>query len=99
MICILLAMYKRNITIHSDYYILIIIIITIIGLAASMASFLLCAGSRGRRYALPHSRIMIHQPMGGIVMIEVMMIFLWIDDDVDGVVDSYGGGDVNDGGW
>ena len=36
-----------------------------LGLAASMASFLLCAGSRGRRYALPHSRIMIHQPMGG----------------------------------
>jgi ATP-dependent Clp endopeptidase proteolytic subunit ClpP len=36
-----------------------------LGLAASMASFLLCAGSRGRRYALPHSRVMIHQPMGG----------------------------------
>lgn len=36
-----------------------------LGLAASMASFLLCAGSRGRRYALPSSRIMIHQPMGG----------------------------------
>lgn len=36
-----------------------------LGLAASMASFLLCAGSRGRRYALPHSRTMIHQPMGG----------------------------------
>lgn len=36
-----------------------------LGLAASMASFLLCAGSRGRRFALPHSRIMIHQPMGG----------------------------------
>jgi len=41
-------------------------VITInLGLAASMASFLLCAGSRGRRYALPHSRVMIHQPMGG----------------------------------
>jgi ATP-dependent Clp endopeptidase proteolytic subunit ClpP len=36
-----------------------------LGLAASMASFLLCGGSRGRRYALPSSRIMIHQPMGG----------------------------------
>jgi ATP-dependent Clp endopeptidase proteolytic subunit ClpP len=36
-----------------------------LGIAASMASFLLCAGSRGRRYALPHSRVMIHQPMGG----------------------------------
>lgn len=30
-----------------------------------MASFLLCAGSRGRRFALPHSRVMIHQPAGG----------------------------------
>jgi ATP-dependent Clp endopeptidase proteolytic subunit ClpP len=36
-----------------------------LGLAASMASFLLCCGSRGRRFALPHSRVMIHQPMGG----------------------------------
>jgi ATP-dependent Clp protease, protease subunit len=36
-----------------------------LGLAASMASFLLCAGARGRRFALPHSRVMIHQPMGG----------------------------------
>ena len=36
-----------------------------LGLAASMASFLLCAGSRGRRFALPNSRTMIHQPMGG----------------------------------
>mmetsp|Transcript_16909 Transcript_16909/g.25442 ORF Transcript_16909/g.25442 Transcript_16909/m.25442 type:complete len:242 (+) Transcript_16909:80-805(+) len=36
-----------------------------IGLAASMASFLLCGGQRGMRLALPHSRVMIHQPMGG----------------------------------
>jgi len=36
-----------------------------LGIAASMASFLLCSGSKGRRYALPNSRIMIHQPMGG----------------------------------
>lgn len=35
------------------------------GLAASMASVLLCAGEPGRRSALPHSRVMIHQPMGG----------------------------------
>lgn len=35
------------------------------GLAASMASVLLCAGEHGRRSALPHSRVMIHQPMGG----------------------------------
>ncbi len=36
-----------------------------IGMAASMASFLLAAGKKGKRLALPHSRVMIHQPMGG----------------------------------
>ena len=35
------------------------------GLAASMGQFLLCAGERGKRYALPNARIMIHQPLGG----------------------------------
>jgi ATP-dependent Clp protease protease subunit len=35
------------------------------GLAASMAAVLLCAGAKGKMYALPHSRIMIHQPLGG----------------------------------
>ena len=35
------------------------------GLAASMAAVLLVAGAKGKRSALPHSRIMIHQPMGG----------------------------------
>lgn len=35
------------------------------GMAASMGSFLLCAGAKGKRSALPHSRIMIHQPSGG----------------------------------
>jgi ATP-dependent Clp protease protease subunit len=37
-----------------------------VGLAASMGAFLLCAGTKGKRLALPHSRIMIHQPLGGI---------------------------------
>src|SRR3954467_10508985 len=36
------------------------------GLAASMGQLLLCAGSHGKRYALPHARIMMHQPSGGI---------------------------------
>ena len=36
-----------------------------IGQAASMGALLLSAGEKGRRYALPHSRIMIHQPLGG----------------------------------
>ena len=35
------------------------------GLAASMGQFLLCAGATGKRYALPHTRIMMHQPSGG----------------------------------
>lgn len=37
-----------------------------IGQAASMGSLLLAAGTKGKRFALPHSRIMIHQPAGGI---------------------------------
>jgi ATP-dependent Clp protease protease subunit len=37
-----------------------------IGQAASMAALLLCAGTKGRRYALPHARILIHQPLGGV---------------------------------
>jgi ATP-dependent Clp protease protease subunit len=36
-----------------------------LGMAASMGSLLLTAGADGKRYALPHSRIMIHQPLGG----------------------------------
>lgn len=36
------------------------------GMAASMAAVLLVAGAEGKRYALPHSRVMIHQPMGGM---------------------------------
>ena len=36
------------------------------GLAASMGQFLLCAGAPGKRFALPHSRILMHQPHGGI---------------------------------
>lgn len=37
-----------------------------IGLCASMAALLLAAGTKGKRFALPHSRIMIHQPYGGV---------------------------------
>ena len=36
------------------------------GMAASMGSILLCAGAEGKRSALPHSRVMIHQPLGGV---------------------------------
>jgi ATP-dependent Clp protease protease subunit len=37
---------------------------TCVGLAASMGQFLLCAGTHGKRAALPHSRILMHQPLG-----------------------------------
>ena len=36
------------------------------GLAASMGQFLLCAGAAGKRHTLPHARIMMHQPLGGV---------------------------------
>ena len=36
-----------------------------LGQAASMGALLLCAGTKGKRYALPNARVMIHQPMGG----------------------------------
>jgi len=41
------------------------VVTTCTGLAASMASIILCAGTKGKRYALPHSRVLIHQPLGG----------------------------------
>ena len=37
---------------------------TCVGLAASMGQFLLCSGTTGKRFALPHSRILMHQPLG-----------------------------------
>lgn len=55
-----LAIYDTMQYIKSD-------VVTIcVGLAASMGAFLLAAGTPGKRLALPHSRIMIHQPLGGI---------------------------------
>jgi ATP-dependent Clp protease protease subunit len=39
---------------------------TCVGQAASMAAVLLCAGTKGKRAALPHARVMIHQPWGGV---------------------------------
>lgn len=37
-----------------------------VGQAASMGAVLLCAGTKGKRYSLPYSRVMIHQPLGGV---------------------------------
>jgi ATP-dependent Clp protease, protease subunit len=42
------------------------VVTTAMGIAASMGSLLLCAGAKGKRYALPHARIMMHQPSGGV---------------------------------
>lgn len=42
------------------------VVTTCMGQAASMAAVLLAAGTKGKRFALPHSRIMIHQPLGGV---------------------------------
>jgi len=54
-----LAIYDTITYVKSD-------VVTIcVGLAASMGAFLLAAGTKGKRVALPHSRIMIHQPLGG----------------------------------
>src|SRR6185312_1878106 len=36
------------------------------GMAASMGEFLLAAGTKGKRFALPHARILMHQPLGGV---------------------------------
>jgi ATP-dependent Clp protease protease subunit len=41
------------------------VVTTCMGQAASMGAVLLAAGAKGKRYALPHSRIMLHQPLGG----------------------------------
>ena len=38
----------------------------VMGMAASMGQFLLTAGTKGKRYALPHAKVMMHQPSGGI---------------------------------
>jgi ATP-dependent Clp protease protease subunit len=54
-----LAIYDTMQFIHSD------VATYCVGQAASMASFLLAAGTKGKRYALPHARVVIHQPLAG----------------------------------
>ncbi len=55
-----MAIYDTMQFIHAD------VATVAMGLAASMGQFLLCSGEDGKRYALPHARIMMHQPSGGI---------------------------------
>jgi ATP-dependent Clp protease protease subunit len=70
-----------------------------IGMAASMGALLLCAGSKGMRYSLPHSRIMIHQPLGGAkgqasdIEIQAREI-LYLKDRLNGIMAHHTGRDI-----
>lgn len=67
-----------------------------IGQAASMGAFLLSSGTKGKRYALPHARIMIHQPLGGAqgqatdIAIQAKEI-LRMKDELNGILASQTG--------
>ncbi len=71
-----------------------------LGMAASMGSLLLTAGAKGKRYSLPHSRIMIHQPLGGArgqasdIEIQAREI-LYLKDKLNGIYSKHTGHDVN----
>lgn len=70
-----------------------------IGQAASMAAVLLAAGARGKRFALPNARIMIHQPLGGAegqatdISIHAREI-LRIKDNLNGILASHSGNPI-----
>lgn len=70
-----------------------------VGQAASMGALLLAAGAKGKRYALPHSRIMIHQPLGGFqgqasdIKIHAEEI-LKLRDTLNGILASHTGQDL-----
>jgi ATP-dependent Clp protease protease subunit len=70
-----------------------------IGQAASMGSLLLTAGAKGKRYCLPHSRVMIHQPLGGFqgqasdIDIHAKEILL-VRDRLNNILSSHTGQDV-----
>ncbi|MBF0329241.1 MAG: ATP-dependent Clp endopeptidase proteolytic subunit ClpP [Nitrospirae bacterium] len=70
-----------------------------IGQAASMGALLLCAGSKGKRFALPHSRIMIHQPTGGFygqatdIAIHAKEI-LKLKETLNGIMSKHSGQDI-----
>jgi ATP-dependent Clp protease protease subunit len=71
-----------------------------LGQAASMGAILLAAGATGKRYALPHSRIMIHQPLGGAqgqatdIDIQAKEI-LRIRDQINGILAKHTGQDLD----
>lgn len=72
-----------------------------VGQAASMGSLLLAAGTKGKRYGLPHSRIMIHQPWGGVqgqasdISIQAKEI-LRVRDILNGILSRHTGKSVKD---
>ena len=67
-----------------------------VGSAASMASVLLTAGAKGKRFALPHSQVMIHQPLGGVqgqaTEIEIhAREILRLRDELNGILSKHSG--------
>jgi ATP-dependent Clp protease protease subunit len=71
-----------------------------VGQAASMGALLLAAGAAGKRYALPHARIMIHQPLGGFqgqatdISIHAQEI-LRLKDTLNGIMADHSGKDIS----
>lgn len=72
---------------------------TCVGMAASMGAVLLTAGTKGKRHALPHSRVMIHQPLGGVrgqasdIEIEAQEI-LRLKRELSGILADHSGQDI-----
>lgn len=72
---------------------------TCVGMAASMGAVLLAAGTKGKRHTLPHSRVMIHQPLGGVqgqasdIEIEAQEI-LRLKKELSGILAEHTGKDI-----
>lgn len=70
-----------------------------VGSAASMGAVLLTAGAKGKRYALPHARVMIHQPLGGVqgqaTEIEIhAREILRMREELNGIIAAHSGQDI-----
>lgn len=74
---------------------------TCVGMAASMGAVLLTAGTKGKRHALPHARVMIHQPLGGVqgqasdIEIEAQEI-LRLKKELSGILADHTGRDLEE---
>ena len=72
---------------------------TCVGMAASMGAVLLTAGTKGKRHSLPHSRVMIHQPLGGVqgqasdIEIEAQEI-LRLKRELSSIIADHSGNDI-----